>query len=181
TLGATFVARGFSGDREQLVPMLKAGLAHSGFAFIDVISPCVTFNDHVGSTKSYRFTREHMREVVSADFVSDGPPDLVPLRSMISAAYEPGTAHDVRMHDGSTVRLRKVAEDFDPTDRHAAYAYIRGRQHAGEIPTGLLYMDAHAADMHEMEGTCRTPLTKLEHEALCPGAGALDALMEEFR
>jgi 2-oxoglutarate/2-oxoacid ferredoxin oxidoreductase subunit beta len=181
TLGATFVARGFSGDREQLVPMLKAGLAHPGFAFIDVISPCVTFNDHVGSTKSYRFTRDHMREVVAAEFVNDDPPDLVPIRSEITAAYEPGTAHDVRMHDGSKVRLRKVAEDFDPTNRDAAYAYIRGRQQAGEIPTGLLYMDAEAVDMHEMEGTCSTPLTHVEHAALCPGAGALDALMEEFR
>ena len=197
TLGATFVARGFSGDREQLVPILKAGLAHRGFAFIDVISPCVTFNDHVGSTKSYRFTREHMREVVSADFVNgdlgngdlgngdlgngDSPPDLVPLRSEITAAYAPGSVHDVRMHDGSRVRLRKIAEDFDPTDRDAVHAYIRGRQQAGEIPTGLLYLDSEAADMHALEGTCATPLTQVEYDALCPGADALDALMQEFR
>ena len=187
TLGATFVARGFSGDREQLVPILKAGLAHRGFAFVDVISPCVTFNDHEGSTKSYRFTREHMREVVAADFLdgtahgNGGTSDLVPIRSEITAAYPPGTAHDVHMHDGSTVRLRKVAEDFDPTDRDAVYAYVRQRQLAGEIPTGLLYLDENAADMHDLDGTCRTPLTAVPHAVLCPGADALAALMEEFR
>jgi 2-oxoglutarate/2-oxoacid ferredoxin oxidoreductase subunit beta len=187
TLGATFVARGFSGDREQLVPILKAGLAHRGFAFVDVISPCVTFNDHEGSTKSYRFTREHMREVVATDFMDapqasdDGAADLVPIRSEITAAYAPGAAHDVRMHDGSTIRLRKVADDFEPTDRDAVYAFVRERQLAGEIPTGLLYMEQGAAEMHDIEGTGTTPLTVLDHDALCPGATALDALMEEFR
>ena len=99
TLGATFVARSFSGDKEQLVPILKAGLSHSGFAFVDVISPCVTFNDHDGSTKSYRYTREHLKEVVQTDFV--------PLRTEITADYAEGDAHDVTMHDGSRVRLRK--------------------------------------------------------------------------
>lgn len=188
SLGATFVARAFSGDKEQLVPILKAGLAHRGFAFVDVISPCVTFNDHVGSTKSYRFTREHMREIVAADFLNGdahgnggSAPDLVPIRAEITATYPPGSTRDVRMHDGSTVRLRKVDEEFEPTDRDAVYAYIRQRQQAGEIATGLLFIDSAAADMHEMEGTCRTPLTSVEYGALCPGSAALDALMEEFR
>ena len=114
TLGATFVARSFSGDKEQLVPIIKAGLAHRGFAFIDVISPCVTFNDHEGSTKSYAYTREHAVEVVQADFV--------PLRDAIETDYAEGTVQSVMMHDGSVVKLRKVAEDYDPTNRDAAYA-----------------------------------------------------------
>ncbi|MBR9990665.1 MAG: 2-oxoacid:ferredoxin oxidoreductase subunit beta [Gemmatimonadetes bacterium] len=207
SLGATFVARSFSGDREQLVPILKAGLAHRGFAFIDVISPCVTFNDHEGSTKSYRFTRDHMREVIAADFtdgaVRDGgldgagnghaihadpgdetpaeSPDLVPIRTEITAAYAPGSVHEIRMHDGSTVRLRKIDENFESTDRDAVYAYVRERQRAGEIPTGLLYMEPEALDMHAMEGTVARPLVDLAFESLCPGAGKLDALMEEFR
>ena len=125
TLGATFVARSFSGDKAQLVPIIKAGLAHQGFAFIDVISPCVTFNDHEGSTKSYAYTREHNVEVVQADFV--------PPTSAITTDYEPGTVSNVMMHDGSWVRLRKVAEDYDPTDRDRAYAYIRERQKDGEV------------------------------------------------
>jgi 2-oxoglutarate/2-oxoacid ferredoxin oxidoreductase subunit beta len=203
TLGATFVARSFSGDKEQLVPILKAGLAHRGFAFIDVISPCVTFNDHEGSTKSYRYTREHLREVVSADFISasnglgisarngaddSAPPtdvlaasDLVAIGAEITAAYAPGSTHDVRMHDGSTLRLHKVAGDYDPTDRDAVYAYVRGRQRAGEVPTGLLYVQPDADSMHEMENTVETPLIELPYEQLCPGAAALDALMEDFR
>ncbi|HEX6308642.1 MAG TPA: 2-oxoacid:ferredoxin oxidoreductase subunit beta [Longimicrobiales bacterium] len=189
SLGATFVARSFSGDKEQLVPILKAGLAHRGFAFIDVISPCVTFNDHEGSTKSYRFTREHMKEVVAADFIdaqnsgngSADAPDLVPLRTEITAAYPAGSTYDVRMHDGSTVRLRKVADDFDQGDRDAVFAYIRDRQRAGEVPTGLLYIEPGAADMHEIDGTVDTPLAQLDYATLCPGADALDALMEDFR
>jgi 2-oxoglutarate/2-oxoacid ferredoxin oxidoreductase subunit beta len=173
SLGATFVARSFSGDKEQLVPILKAGLSHGGFAFVDVISPCVTFNDHEGSTKSYRFTREHMKEVVAADFV--------PLRAEITTSYDPGAVQSVRLHDGSTVRLRKIAEDFDPMDRDGVYAYVRERQRAGEVPTGLLFVDADAAGMHELESTVAAPLRDLPFEQLCPGSAALDALMEDFR
>ena len=106
TLGATFVARSFSGDKAQLVPILKAALSHSGFAFVDVISPCVTFNDHEGSTKSYAYTREKNVEVVQADFV--------PPASPITADYSPASVRNVMLHDGSWVRLRKVAEDYDP-------------------------------------------------------------------
>lgn len=173
SLGATFVARSFSGDREQLVPILKAGLSHGGFAFVDVISPCVTFNDHEGSTKSYRFTREHMKEIVAADFV--------PLRAQITTSYEPGSAQDVQLHDGSTVRLRKVADDYDPTDPDRAYAYIRERQRNGEVPTGLLYVEPQTEDMHALENTAPTPLRDIPFEQLCPGSDALDALMEDFR
>ena len=120
TLGASFVARSFSGDKAQLVPILKAGLRHRGFAFIDVISPCVTFNDHEGSTKSYRFTREHNREIAPVDFV--------PIRSEIQAPVEDPSGRagtmDVAMHDGSVVRFRQVDQDYDPTDREAAYRYL---------------------------------------------------------
>src|SRR5512144_823220 len=140
TLGATFVARSFSGDKAQLVPILKAGLAHRGFAFIDVISPCVTFNDHEGSTKSYAYTRENNVEVVQADFVE-------PARA-ITADYQAGAVSNVMMHDGGWVRLRKVADDYDPTDRDRAYGYIRDAQSKGEVVTGLLYIDESTDDMH---------------------------------
>src|ERR1700739_4245644 len=109
TLGASFVARSFSGDKQQLVPLIQAGLRHNGFALIDVISPCVTFNDHEGSTKSYAYTRKHQLPVVAADFV--------PPAREITTSYEAGEAADVVLHDGSTLRLRKVARDYDPTDR----------------------------------------------------------------
>ena len=133
TLGATFVARSFSGDKAQLVPILKAGLAHQGFAFVDVISPCVTFNDHEGSTKSYAYTRENNVEVVQADFV--------PPTAAITTAYDPGTVRSVMMHDGSWVRLRKVAEDYDPTDRDRSSTptSASGRRRARSSP-GLLYI-----------------------------------------
>lgn len=166
-LGATFVARGFSGDKEQLVPLLKAGLKHRGFAFVDVISPCVTFNDHEGSTKSYRHTREHYLDVAQVDFV--------PLRSEITASTGNGSGlREVTMHDGSVVRFRKVHEGYDPTDRDAAYSYVRRMQDAGEVVTGALYVESSTMDMHEELGTVEEALTGLDYESLCPGAGALE-------
>jgi len=173
TLGATLVARSFSGDKGQLVPILKAGLKHRGFAFIDVISPCVTFNDHEGSTKSYAYTREHNVEIVQADFV--------PPAAAITAEYEAGTVRNVMMHDGSWVRLRKVAEDYDPTDRDRSYAYIREAQSKGEVVTGLLYLDESAPDMHGQAGTVDEPLTTVPFEALCPGNAELQKLQQRFR
>ncbi|MGE0043650.1 MAG: 2-oxoacid:ferredoxin oxidoreductase subunit beta [Vicinamibacterales bacterium] len=173
SLGATFVARSFSGDKAQLVPILKAGLAHRGFAFVDVISPCVTFNDHEGSTKSYAYTRDHNVEVVQADFV--------PPREEITADYEPGAVRNVRLHDGSWIRLRKVAEDYDATDRDRAYSYIREHQAAGEVATGLLYISPDSQDLHDQAGTVATPLTQLPYDQLCPGAAALEALQQRFR
>jgi 2-oxoglutarate/2-oxoacid ferredoxin oxidoreductase subunit beta len=181
TLGATFVARSFSGDKEQLVPILKAGLTHQGFAFVDVVSPCVTFNDHEGSTKSYRYTREHMRELVHGELVEASAPDLVPLRAEITTSYGPGEVQEVRLHDGSRLRLRKTADDYDPSERDAAYAYLRARQKAGEVPTGLLYVSPDTADMHDIENSAQAPLVSLPFEQLCPGSSALDTLMEEFR
>jgi 2-oxoglutarate ferredoxin oxidoreductase subunit beta len=173
TLGATFVARSFSGDKEQLVPLIKAGLTHPGFAFIDVISPCVTFNDHEGSTKSYAYTREHQIEVVNADFV--------PRHDEITADYEAGTARDIRLHSGEVVRLHKVADDYDPQDRDRAYACIRDRQRSGEIATGLLFIDENVHDMHAQFGTGPVPLCQQPFEALCPGSDELDRLMSRYR
>jgi 2-oxoglutarate ferredoxin oxidoreductase subunit beta len=176
SLGATFVARSFSGDKAQLVPILKAGLRHKGFALIDVISPCVSFNDHEGSTKSYRYTREHDVEVA--------PVDLVPVRREITMPGDEehlATATSVAMHDGTIVRFRRVHDGYDPTDRDAAYAFARAAHARGEIPTGLLYIDASSDDMHAINGTVETPLIDLPYESLCPGSTALDALMEEMR
>lgn len=173
TLGATFVARSFSGDKAQLVPILKAGLVHRGFAFVDVISPCVTFNDHEGSTKSYQYTRDHNVEVVQADFVA--PADE------IAVEYEPGAAHSVMLHDGSWVRLRKVAEDYDPADRDRAYQFIREHQRRGEVVTGLLHLAADSRDMHDQAGTVDAPLVDLPFDQLCPGAAELEKLQRRFR
>jgi 2-oxoglutarate/2-oxoacid ferredoxin oxidoreductase subunit beta len=175
SLGATFVARSFSGDKPQLVPILKAGLLHNGFALIDVISPCVSFNDHEGSTKSYRYTREHDHEIASVDFV--------PIRREITApaGADAGTAMAITMHDGSVVRFRKVAEDYDPTNREAAYAHVRESQKRGEIATGLLYIDEATRDMHAINGTVERPLVELPYEELCPGSKALSELQDEYR
>lgn len=173
SLGATFVARSFSGDRTQLVPILKAGLSHRGFALVDVISPCVTFNDHDGSTKSYRYTRERYHEIAAVDFV--------PLRKEITAAPDGGESMAVTMHDGSVVRFRGVGEDYDPTDREAAYAHVRRLQKRGEVVTGLLYIDERTADMHTANNTVEAQLADVPFDELCPGAAALDELQKEFR
>jgi 2-oxoglutarate/2-oxoacid ferredoxin oxidoreductase subunit beta len=173
SLGATFVARSFSGDKTQLVPILKAAMRHSGFAMIDVISPCVSFNDHETSTKSYRYTRNHYHDIAPVDFV--------PLRREISAEIPDKSLVTVTMHDGSVVRFRKVDSDYDPRDRDAAYAYVRARQAKGEVVTGLLHIDENAADMHGVSGTVDTPLVELPYEELCPGSSALAELMDEYR
>lgn len=173
TLGATFVARSFSGDKAQLVPILKAGLSHNGLALVDVISPCVTFNDHEGSTKSYKFTREHEVEISAADFV--------PLRREITAPATNEAITLVTMHDGSVVRFRKTHEGYDPTDREAAYAHIRACQGRNEVATGLLFIDEKGADMHAVWKTVTTPLVDLKYEELCPGNAALQSLMEKYR
>lgn len=173
SLGASFVARSFSGDKGQLVPILKAAVLHDGFAFVDVISPCVTFNDHKGSTKSYAHTREHMHEVIETDFV--------PLRAEIKADYAEGSVKAVTMHDGSVVKLRKVDEDYDPSDRHAVIDYVWETSARGEIATGLLYLEESNDDMHGLAQTTDTPLVELPYETLCPGSVALAELQEEWR
>ncbi|MBV9811619.1 MAG: 2-oxoacid:ferredoxin oxidoreductase subunit beta [Acetobacteraceae bacterium] len=172
-LGATFVARSFSGDKTQLVPLIKAALRHQGAAFIDCISPCVAFNNHTGSTKSFDFVREHNEAVNFLDVITGRPE--------ITADYEPGTVQEVAQHDGTTLRLRKIAEDYDVTDRAAAVSWVQHRQAAGEIVTGLLYVDPDADDMHGYLGTVETPLNALDETALCPGQGTLDALNAALR
>ena len=172
-IGATFVARSFSGDKAQLVPILKAALLHKGFAFIDVISPCVTFNDHEGSTKSYVYTRKHQLPLVQADFV--------PHAAEITADYAPGTTLDVKLHDGAVIRLRKVDKEFNPADRGAAWSYLHERQRSGEIPTGLLYIDESGVEMHEAAKTVARPLVHLPYEELGPGSAALESLQAAFR
>ena len=172
TLGCSFVARTFSGDKEQLVPILKAGLKHRGFAFVDVLSPCVTFNDHEGSTKSYTFIRKSKQEAVTVGFV--------PLQDEIATRYEPGSVRAVTMHDGTVVYLRKVDASYDPTDGAAAFSYVKERQKRGEIVTGLLYLREDSADVHAREKTVSVPLRDLPFESLCPGSAALDSLMDEY-
>jgi len=172
SLGATFVARSFSGDKQQLVPILKAGMSHTGFAFVDVISPCVTFNDHKGSTKSYAHTREHMHEIIATDFV--------PLRAEIKTEYAEGTTRAVTMHDGSVVKLRKVDDSYDPTDRGAVLDYLGEAAGKGEIATGLLYLEESGEDMHGFENTVDTPLVQVPYESLCPGSNALAELQKDW-
>jgi 2-oxoglutarate ferredoxin oxidoreductase subunit beta len=172
-LGATFVARSFSGDKEQLTPLIKAALSHRGAAFIDCLSPCVQFNNHTGSTKSFDYVREHNEAVNRIDF-------MVP-RSPIKADYAPGEMVEVTQHDGSVLKLRKVAADYDPRDRVKAMAFLTERQAAGEIVTGLLYVDPEAHDLHEHLGTVKTPLNQLSDAELIPGAGALDKINAGLR
>jgi 2-oxoglutarate ferredoxin oxidoreductase subunit beta len=133
----------------------------------------VTFNDHEGSTKSYAYTREHNVEIVHADFV--------PPRDEITAAYEAGDLRNVMMHDGSVVRLRKVAQDYDATDRDKAYAYIRERQRAGEVLTGLLYISPESKDMHAQSETIQSALVDVPYEQLCPGNSELQKMQARFR
>ena len=173
TLGATFVARSFSGDKRQLVSILEAALRHKGLALIDVISPCVTFNDHVGSTKSYAYTRQHYHEVTEAD--------LVPLRKPIETSQGQGEATRVRLHDGRTLVLRSVEPGYDATDRDAAYMHLRRLQAAGEVATGLLYVEETDREMHSMSNTIESALVEVPFDELCPGSDALDSLMNEFR
>ena len=173
TLGASFVARSFSGDKAQLVPLIQAGLRHKGFALIDVLSPCVTFNDHEGSTKSYTYTREHYEPAVHADFV--------PLEREILADYGAGEAFPVRMHDGSGIVLRKQDVAYDPTDRITAAAQIQEHMKAGEYLTGLLHVDQSQREFHDINATPDAPLNSLPYEALSPGSKALEKVLSRYR
>jgi len=173
SLGCSFVARGFSGDKEHLVPLLKAAITHPGFALLDVISPCVTFNDHEGSTKSYEFMRENERATVYADFI--------PNHEEITASSEPGGLETITMHDGSRIRLRRVTEDYDPSDRAAAFAHVEACSRSGEIPTGLLYMNSEVDEMHALAGTTEESLASLDYARLNPGPEALAKLQQRWR
>ncbi len=171
-LGASYVARSFSGDKEQLVPLIKGALSHRGAALIDVISPCVAFNNHAGSTKSYDYVRAHNEAVNRLDFM--------PHRDAITAMYSPGEVIEVTQHDGSVLRLRKLAEGYDPGDRLAAMSHIATHEARGEILTGLLYMRAGAEDLHGHLKTVDVPLNRLGERELCPGSAALEAINAEL-
>ena len=164
-VGASFVARSFSGDKAQLVPLIKAAIEHQGAAFIDCISPCVAFNNHTGSTKSFDYVREHNEAVNRLDFITE--------RAPIQIDYEPGSLEIVEQHDGSKLALRKLHNDYDPHDKLGAMTYLQERAHAGEIVTGLLYVEREPEDLHHHLATVETPLNELGEQDLCPGAGAL--------
>jgi len=172
-LGATFVAQSFSGDKEQLVPILKAAMHHKGFALLNVISPCVTFNNNAGSTKSYDYVREHVEATATMDFV--------PMMREITTSYEAGSVNDLLMHDGTTIRLHKLAKDWDPLDRFSAMNAMYRARSKGEILTGLLYIDRQSSDLHNTLNTADKPLNKLIQADLCPGSSALDKLNASLR
>jgi 2-oxoglutarate ferredoxin oxidoreductase subunit beta len=164
-LGASFVARSFSGDKEQLVPIIKAAIAHQGAAFIDVISPCVAVNNHAGSTKSFDFVREHNEAVNRLDFISTRMP--------IGLQQEPGTVEIVEQHDGSRIALRKLDADYEVHDRAAALGFLQHHAAKGQIVTGLLFVEKEAQDLHAHLDTVEEPLNKLGEKELCPGSAVL--------
>ena len=166
-LGASFVARGFSGDKGQLVPLIKAAVAHKGVAFIDVVSPCVAFNNHPGSTKSYDYVRAHNEAVNRLDFV--------PRREPITADVPAGEVESVVLHDGGIVRLRKLHSDYDAHDKVGALAYLEAHRAKGEVVTGLLYVEADPTDLHDAQNTVEAPLNALGDTELVPGSAGLAA------
>ena len=172
-LGATYVARSFSGDKSQLVPLIMGALRHQGAAFIDCISPCVAFNNHEGSTKSYDFVREHNEAMNHLDVILG--------RETITAEYAPGEMREVTQHDGSILRLRKLHSAYDPTDRVGAMNYLQERKAAGEIATGLLFVDPEPHDLHSHLDTVALPLNRLDDAALIPGAAALEKINAALR
>jgi len=172
-LGASFVARSFSGDKAQLTPLIEAAILHQGAAFIDCISPCVAFNNHSGSTKSFDYVRAHNDAVNRLD--------VMPPRAPIKTDYAPGALEEITQHDGSLLRLRKLAADYDPHDRIAAMNYLHERQAAGEIVTGLLYVDPEPEDLHHYLDTTTTPLNQLTEPDLCPGASTLERINASLR
>jgi 2-oxoglutarate ferredoxin oxidoreductase subunit beta len=172
-LGATFVARSFSGDKSQLIPLIKAGMSHPGFAFIDVISPCVTFNNNQGSTKSYDYVREHIEVTSMFDFV--------PEQAEITVDYEEGTNKSVTMHDGSTIHLSKLNPNWDPTNRRSAFNKLQEAKAEGDILTGLLYIDTESKDLHEILNTTDVPLNQLTEKELCPGSKVLEEINKGLR
>ena len=172
-LGATFVGPSFSGDKDQLIPLIKAAMSHQGFAFLNVISPCVTFNNNVGSTKSYDYVREHMEATSTFDFV--------PLAREIKTSYEEGETQNLTMHDGTVIQLHKLAKDWNPLDRISAISAIQTAKAKGEILTGLLYMNQDSRELHDLIQTTDKPLNSLTEKELCPGSQLLEGINESFR
>jgi 2-oxoglutarate/2-oxoacid ferredoxin oxidoreductase subunit beta len=172
-LGATFVARSFSGDKEQLVPLIKAAFEHKGAAFIDCISPCVAFNNHTGSTKSFDYVRAHNAALNRLDFITAKPP--------LTAHYEPGSVEELDLHDGTTIRLRKLAAEYDVRDRLLALSHIYKCQANDEIVTGLIYLEEGGEDLAERLNLVDTPLNAVGQEQLCPGLAALADINRHLR
>ena len=172
-LGAGFVAQSFSGDKTQLIPLIKAAIKHPGFAFINVISPCVTFNNNVGSTKSYDYVREHLDATSTIDFV--------PEMKEITTNYEEGSSKNVKMHDGSVLQLNKLARDWDPMNRQSVANAMMIAKSKGEILTGLLYMSQNTVDLHNTIQTNDRALNSLTKKDLCPGNEILKTINAEFR
>ncbi len=173
SLGATYIARSFSGDKEQLVPLIKGALTHRGFALVDIISPCVTFNDHEGSTKSYAHTRQFYHHVTNLDYIEPA--------KEIRAQYEEGEAMPVEMHDGSRIVLRKVDKRYDPNSRAKAFKYLREHFNEGEITTGLLYLDEERQEMHELMGNVEQPFAEIPLEDLAPSKEELGRILDRYR
>ncbi len=172
-LGATFVARSFSGDKKQLQGILKAAIAHNGTAMLDVISPCVTFNDHEGSTKSYKYMLDHEEPLHEISFV--------PHFEEINVEYEAGSAIDVKMHDGSHLRLRKLEHDYDPTDKAKAVQRLIDAHAQGEVLTGVFFVNPSAPSFVDLLNLVDEPLATLPQQATRPPASVLDAVMAELR
>lgn len=171
-LGASFVGRSFSGDKEQLIPMIKAAIRHPGFALLDVISPCVTFNNNAGSTKSYDYVRDHIEMIGAIDFV--------PPRATIETSYPEGTTIDIEQFDGSILRLQKP-KDFNPTDKKSVMEALMQAESENEILTGLLYINQNSKDLHQILNTSDIPLNKLTQAELCPGPKALEQINASYR
>ena len=172
-LGATFVARSFSGDKKQLLAILKAALSHRGTAMIDVISPCVTFNDHEGSTKSYSYVKEHDEPLGEISFV--------PFFEDITVEYDPGTTTEVKMHDGSRLLLKKLGTDYNPTDRMQALHVLHETLRRGEFATGVIYVEPDKDDFITQLNLVDTPLAALPMDRTRPGKAVLDEVMESLR
>jgi 2-oxoglutarate/2-oxoacid ferredoxin oxidoreductase subunit beta len=172
-LGAGFVARGFSGDKKQLVPMLKAAIAHKGLAFVDVVSPCVTFNNAPTSTKSYSWVREHMEVTNTFDFI--------PLRPEITTEYPQGTSIPVTLHDGSIINLYKREDKEIVTSRREAINALEQARSASQVLTGILFLNPDSMDFHDINQTTATPLNRLGEKDLCPGNEVLQAFNDSLR
>lgn len=173
SLGATFVARSFSGDKRQLHTILKAALAHRGTVMIDVVSPCVTFNDHEGSTKSFKYMKDHEEPLHDLNFV--------PAFHEIDVDYDPGSTINVTMHDGSSLRMRKLEEDYDPTDKVRALTRLAQSQEVDEVLTGVLYLNTQAPNFIEMLNMTDEPLSNLPESVTRPSREVLEECMEELR
>jgi 2-oxoglutarate ferredoxin oxidoreductase subunit beta len=172
-LGASYVARGFSGDKQQLVPLIKGAIAHSGLAFIDIISPCVTFNNTATSTKSYHYVRQHVEATNTFDFI--------PLRQEIITQYEEGKSQEVMMHDGSIIHLHKADSSKDVTDRRKAVNNLESEKDKGRLLTGLIYVNPDIMETHDIINSTLRPLNSLTETDLCPGNAALQKINEGLR